>query len=78
MRSMQQQLRVLGTISAFAYRHRETKRHMENQKLCNAKKKTNNNKKKRQEKCFSFCFRYKLAYFSVLLINCLANSSAVI
>ena len=28
MRSMQQQLGVLGTISAFAYRHRETKKNM--------------------------------------------------
>jgi len=29
MRSMQQQLGVLGTISAFAFRHRGTKRHRE-------------------------------------------------
>ena len=28
MRSMQQQLGVLGTISALAYRHRETKKHL--------------------------------------------------
>ena len=28
MRSMQQQLGVLGTISAFAYRHRETKKNL--------------------------------------------------
>jgi hypothetical protein len=28
MRSMQQQLAVLGTISAFAYRHRETKKNL--------------------------------------------------
>ena len=28
MRSMQWQLGVLGTISAFAYRHRETKKHL--------------------------------------------------
>jgi hypothetical protein len=28
MRSMQQQLGVLGTISAFAFRHRETKKNL--------------------------------------------------
>jgi hypothetical protein len=28
MRSMQQQLGVLGTISAFAYTHRETKKNL--------------------------------------------------
>ena len=28
MRSMQLQLGVLGTISAFAYRHRETKKNL--------------------------------------------------
>jgi hypothetical protein len=28
MRSMQYQLGVLGTISAFAYRHRETKKNL--------------------------------------------------
>jgi len=28
MRSMQWQLGVLGTISAFAYRHRETKKNL--------------------------------------------------
>ena len=33
MRSMQQQLGVLGTISVFAYRHRDTKK-----KLCRGKK----------------------------------------
>jgi hypothetical protein len=32
--------------------------------------------KKKEEKCFRSCLRYKLAHFSSLQINCLANSSA--
>jgi hypothetical protein len=35
MRSMQWQLGKLGTISAFAFRHRETKRHRERLKKTN-------------------------------------------